>query len=222
MTLAFAIFRGFPWKKVPGYILGQIFGAWLGGILVYANYFHAIDIFEGGSGVRTVPGTASIFATYALDYMPSAACFFDEFIGTFVLAVVIFATLDMNNSPPPAGLFPLVIFLLILGIGAGFGMQTAYAINPARDIGPRIMTAMVGYGREVFNYRSQYWLWCAICGPLAGGLCGALFYDVFIYRGSESPINRPSAAARRHLADAAPGEHTDAIAVPNVAAAEIV
>ncbi|KZV70263.1 aquaporin [Peniophora sp. CONT] len=214
ITLALAIFRGFPWKKVPGYILGQVFGAWLGAMLTYANYFHAIDIFEGGKGVRTVPGTASLFSTYALDYLPSAACFFDEFLGTFILVVVVFAVTDKHNGPPPAGLLPLVIFLLILGLGAGWGMQTAYAINPARDLGPRIMTAMVGYGREVFNYRNQFWLWCITCGPLAGGLTGALFYDLFIFTGGESPINRPSAAARRHLAKAAPGERANPIAGP--------
>ena len=61
-----AIFRGFPWKKVPGYIIGQIFGAWMGAMLTYANYFHAIDVFEGGKGVRTTPGTAALFATYAV------------------------------------------------------------------------------------------------------------------------------------------------------------
>ena len=65
ITLALAIFRGFPWRKVPGYWLGQLFGAWLGAMLTYANYFHAIDIFEGGKGVRTVPGTASLFAVYS-------------------------------------------------------------------------------------------------------------------------------------------------------------
>ena len=71
-------------------MLGQLFGAWLGAMLTYANYFHAIDIFEGGKGVRTVPGTAALFSTYALDYLPSAACFFDEFLGTFILVVVVF------------------------------------------------------------------------------------------------------------------------------------
>lgn len=60
---------------------------------------------------------------------------------------MIFAVTDKRNGPPPAGMLPLVVFILILGLGAGWGMQTAYAINPARDLGPRIMTAMVGYGR---------------------------------------------------------------------------
>jgi aquaglyceroporin related protein, other eukaryote len=80
--------------------------------------------------------------------MPAANCFFDEFLGTFILILVVFAVTDKRNGPPPPGMLPLVIFLLVLGLGAGWGMQTGYAINPARDLGPRIMTAMVGYGHE--------------------------------------------------------------------------
>ncbi|VDC04671.1 unnamed protein product [Peniophora sp. CBMAI 1063] len=214
ITLMLAIFRGFPWKKVPGYVIGQIFGAWMGAMLTYANYFHAIDVYEGGKGIRTTPGTASLFATYALDYLPAAACFFDEVLGTFILVVVVFAVTDKRNGPPPAGLLPLVIFILILGLGAGWGMQTAYAINPARDLGPRIMTAMVGYGRAVFNYRSQYWLWTPICGPLVGGFTGALFYDLFIFTGRESWVNRPNKAAREHFAEPRPSERANPIAGP--------
>ena len=80
--------------------------------------------------------------------MTAANCFFDEFLGTFILVLVVFAVIDKRNMPPPNGLLPLVVFIVVLGLGAGWGMQTGYAINPARDLGPRIMTAMVGYGRE--------------------------------------------------------------------------
>ncbi|KAI0050271.1 aquaporin [Auriscalpium vulgare] len=201
VTLALAVYRKFPWRKVPGYMLGQLIGAWIAALIVFANYFHAIDIFEGGKGVRTL-STASLFATYSLAYMPAANCFFDEFIGAFILLLVVFAVSDRRNGPPPPGLVPLVIFIVILGIGAAFGMQTGYAINPARDLGPRLMTAMVGYGHQVFNYRSQYWLWTPILGSFAGALVAPLVYDVFIFNGDESFINRPSVSARRHFAHA--------------------
>jgi hypothetical protein len=104
VTICAALFRKFPWKKVPLYILGQLLGAFFGSLFVYANYFHAIDLFEGGNGVRTVPGTASLFASYAVSsrpeelielilmnafacpiqapYMSSANCFFDEVSAT--------------------------------------------------------------------------------------------------------------------------------------------
>jgi len=150
VTICAALFRKFPWKKVPLYILGQLLGAFFGSLFVYANYFNAINLFEGGDGIRTVPGTASLFASYAAPYMSAANCFFDEFLGTFLLLMVVWAVTDPHNGPPPSGLVPLVVFFAILGIGATFGMQTGYAINPARDLGPRLMTWVVGYGNEVF------------------------------------------------------------------------
>ncbi|KII90844.1 hypothetical protein PLICRDRAFT_107336 [Plicaturopsis crispa FD-325 SS-3] len=197
VTLALAVWRDFPWRKVPGYIAAQLMGALCGAACVYANYFHAIDIFEGGRGVRTVPGTAALFSTYSADYMTNVSAFFDEFLGTAVLLLVVLAVTDRKNSPPPSGLVPLVLFITILGIGACLGMQTAYAINPARDLGPRILTAMVGYGKEVFTYRNQYWLWCAILSPILGAQVGTLIYDAFLYTGSESLLNRPNATHRR-------------------------
>jgi len=196
VTLCMAVFRDLPWWKVPGYVLGQIFGAWAGAIIVFGNYFHAIDIVEGKKGGRTLT-TASLFGTYTLDYMPSANCFFDEFIGTFILLLVVFAVTDKKNSPPPGWLVPLVVLFTILGIAVAFGMQTGFAINPARDLGPRIMTAMVGYGRQVFDYRGQYWIWSPLMGSICGGLSAGFIYDVFIYRGSDSFINAPDAAFRR-------------------------
>ncbi|CAE7079743.1 unnamed protein product [Rhizoctonia solani] len=162
VTLAQAIFRGFSWKKVPSYILAQVLGACAGAGLVYANYHRALDLYEGGLGVRTVPGTASLFTTFAMDYLSNAQCFFSEVLGTAVLLLVVLAATDKRNGPPPNGLVPLVLFILILGEGACLGMQTAYALNPARDLGPRLMCWMAGYGRQVWNYRSQYWLYTPI------------------------------------------------------------
>ncbi|KAH9054165.1 major intrinsic protein superfamily membrane channel protein [Lactarius vividus] len=190
VTVCSAIFRDFPWRKLPGYVLGQLIGAWLGAIIVFGNYFHAIDIVEGGKGIRTLK-TGSLFGTYALDYVSAANSFFDEFIGTFILLLVVFAATDKRNATP-AGFVPLIVFFTILGIG--------FAINPARDLGPRIMTAMVGYGRQVFNYRSQYWVWSPILGSFSGGVVACFIYDVFICLGPESAINYPNETARRHIA----------------------
>ncbi|KAG6908264.1 hypothetical protein DXG01_005529 [Tephrocybe rancida] len=130
----------------------QLMGGLVGAALVYANYFHAIDIFEGGRDIRTLK-TASLFSTYALDYMTQVSCFFSEFLATATMIIVVLATTDQGNSPPPNGLLPLTLFILILGIGAALGMQTGYALNPARDLGPRLLTSMVGYGRAVYTFR---------------------------------------------------------------------
>jgi aquaglyceroporin related protein, other eukaryote len=69
------------------------------------------------------------------------------------MIIAVFAMCDNGNMPPPQGLSPVYLFILILGIGASLGMETGYAINPARDLGPRLLTAMVGYGSQVFTFR---------------------------------------------------------------------
>ncbi|GJJ14257.1 hypothetical protein Clacol_008521 [Clathrus columnatus] len=198
VTLALAVTRRFPWRKVPIYMMSQLLGALFGAALVYANYFHAINVFEGGNGIRTVSGTGGLFATYALDYLPDSAAFFDEFLGAAILLIGILAVTDSKNLAPTPGLLPVALFLLVTGIGMAFGMQTGYAINPARDLGPRILTAMAGYGKGVFTFRDQYWLWCPVLAPLAGGVVGALVYDIFLFVGGDSVINSPNATARAH------------------------
>ncbi|KIM64401.1 hypothetical protein SCLCIDRAFT_114883 [Scleroderma citrinum Foug A] len=190
VTLALASVRDFPWKKVPSYCIAQLLGALCGAGIVYANYHSAISVYEGGSNIRTVAGTGHLFATYAADYMTSVGCFFSEFLGAAMLIIAILAATDKKNIAPPTGLVPFVIFLAFLGIGITLGMDTGYAINPARDLGPRILTAMVGYGKEVFDFRHQYWLWCPILGSIFGMQCGALAYDLLIYTGSDSIVNK--------------------------------
>ncbi|KIJ47800.1 hypothetical protein M422DRAFT_28598 [Sphaerobolus stellatus SS14] len=198
VTLSFAVFRRFPWRKVPIYMFAQLMGALVGAAIVYANYFHAIDIFEGGRGIRTVPGTASLFSTYAASYLTNVSAFFDEFLGTALLMIVILAVTDKTNLAPNPGTLPIALMITILGIGMSFGMQTGYAINPARDLGPRLLTAMVGYGTEVFSFRNQYWLWCPVIAPFLGALFGSLVYDTFLFIGGDSIINSPNAEARAH------------------------
>ena len=123
-----------------------------------------------------------------------------------MLIIGILIATDKQNGPAPPGVVPLAIFFIILGIGAALGMETGFAINPARDFGPRILTAMVGYGKAgmhfeldissvslppVFDFRNQYWLWCPILGPILGMQIGALAYDTFLYTGPESIVNKP-------------------------------
>ncbi|KAK7690298.1 hypothetical protein QCA50_006955 [Cerrena zonata] len=212
VTIAFALWRDFPWRKVPAYIFAQLMGGLCGAGIIYANYIHAIDIAEGGRHIRTVPGTAGLFSTYALPYMTSVSCFFDEFVGTVILLLVVCAVNDARNGPPPAGLVPLVLFITILGIGAALGMQTGYAINPARDLGPRLLTSMVGYGADVYTFRNHYWLWCPVIAPIVGAIVGTFIYDVLFFTGAESLINKPNKKARMAHARAANAERQKPIA----------
>lgn len=105
-----------------------------------------------------------------LPYMTSVSCFFTEFTATAVFLMVIMAATDKRNGSPPAGLVPLVLFIVFLGIGISLGMETSFAVNPARDFGPRLFTAMV-YGKQVFTFRKY--------ADLALGCVGVLTTNFF-------------------------------------------
>lgn len=205
VTLALATWRDFPWKKVPGYILAQVLGGLVGAALTYANYHQAITLFEGGPDIRTA-ATAGLYTTYPIDYISNLSCFWSEFLGTAVLLIVVLALGDKRNLPPPSGTVPLVLLFLILGIGMSWGMQTAYAINPARDLGPRLLLSMVGYGSQVYTFRNHYWIWCPILAPIIGAQAGCMVYDGLLYTGDESLVNRPDKKARQQQLHAAPSE----------------
>ncbi|KAF7593929.1 hypothetical protein BBP40_010436 [Aspergillus hancockii] len=194
VTLASCILRNFPWRKFPIYVLAQVFGAMTAAAIVYGNYRSAIDVYEGGSAIRTVPGysktaTAGIFATYPAAFMTRTGQFFSEFIASAILMFMIFALKDDRNSG--AGpLMPLGLFFVIFGIGSCFGWETGYAINLARDFGPRLVTYMIGYGPEVWT-AGNYYFWVPIIAPFLGCTFGGWIYDMFLYTGSESPVNTP-------------------------------
>jgi aquaglyceroporin related protein len=144
VTFANCVFRKFPWKMFPWYALAQVLGAMCASGIVYGNYKAAIDVYEGGPGIRTVPGysnhsTAGIFCTYPQSYMTTSGQFFDEFIASSLLMFLIYVLKDDANLG--AGpLTPLGLFFVIFGIGACWGWETGYAINMARDFGPRLMS----------------------------------------------------------------------------------
>ncbi|KAJ7253663.1 aquaporin-like protein, partial [Mycena haematopus] len=186
VTIAMATWRGFPWKKVPGFIFAQTLGGFIGAAIIYANYFHAIDIFEGGAGIRTMK-TAGVFGAYAIDYLTDVSAFFSEVLGTGMLVLVIVSLTDKKSTAPPPALFPLVIFLVILGISSSSGCRPVrFSLNPARDFGPRLLSAAVGYPKTVFSFRHQYWLWTGIIAPVIGAQLAVALYDIFLYKEDDS------------------------------------
>ncbi|KAF9451188.1 aquaporin [Macrolepiota fuliginosa MF-IS2] len=195
VTLALAVWRGFPWKKVPFYILAQLLGALVGAAIIYGNYIHAIDIVEGGRGIRTME-TASLFVTTPAAYMTSVSAFFSEFLGTAMLVFGILVFTDKKNGLP-SHFVPLGIFFVICGIAICLGFETGFALNPARDLGPRMLTAMVGYGKQVFTMRHQYWVWCPIMATILGAQVATLIYDLFIYPGTDSLVFKTLGPRRR-------------------------
>ncbi len=182
VTVAFAAFGRFPWRKVPGYIVAQILGAIAGSALVYMVYRDAIQAFEKANDIVRDggDGTVSIFVTPPAPFFDNYwGPFITELIGTAFLLMIIFAVVDTMNLPPRANMAPFIIGLGVFAIGMSFGANSGYAINPARDFGPRIMTWFMGWGDAAFpgvqNNLDAYW-WVPIAGPLIGGVVGAAIY----------------------------------------------
>ena len=105
ITFANCVFRQLPWRRFPMYFLAQFLGGFVGSGIVYANYISAIDWYEGGPGIRTVPpaprATAGIFCTYPQAFVSRVSQFFSEFIATALLVFVIFALKDTHNNGVP-------------------------------------------------------------------------------------------------------------------------
>lgn len=191
VTLALAVHRGFPWSKVPGYCLAQMAGAFVASALVYGSYIDALNHFDGG--VRQISGdkgTAGIWATYPQPFLnPFPGGLVDQIVGTALLVGVIFALGDRRNIAPEARLGPVLVGALVLLIGMTFGYNSGYAINPARDLGPRLFTAIAGWGMDVFRAGNSWW-WVPIVGPCIGGVLGGLVYDLFISRHHPTDASR--------------------------------
>ncbi|KAK5061301.1 hypothetical protein LTR84_007843 [Exophiala bonariae] len=199
ITFVNCLFRKFPWWKFPIYASAQVLGCFCGAAVIYGNYKSAIDEFEGGPGIRTVPGysetaTAGVFNTYPQPFLSKTGQCFSEIIASFVLVFVIFAMKDDANLGA-GNLIPIGLFFLIFGIGATLGWETGYAINLARDFGPRLFTYFVGYGHEVWS-AGDYYFWVPMICPFIGCTFGGFMYDLLIYTG-ESPINTPWIGLKR-------------------------
>jgi MIP family channel proteins len=183
VTLALAVHRGFPWKKVLPYCAAQVAGAFTGALVTFVTYREAFDHFDGGA--RQVVGdhaTAGIFATYPQPFLSNVpGGLVDQVVGTGLLLLVLFGLADTRNVAPEPRLAPVLVGLLVTLIGMTFGFNAGYAINPARDVGPRLLTAAFGWGGDVFRAGHGWW-WVPIVGPLLGGVLGGFVYDHLIIR----------------------------------------
>lgn len=182
VTLALAVWRGFAWEKVGPYVVAQVAGAFTASAVVYLTYMDALRNFDGG--VRQVTGalgTAGIWATYPQPWLSTSSGLIDQIVGTALLVLVIFALSDSRNLQPQSNVGPIVVGLLVVAIGMAYGLNAGYAINPARDFGPRLFTAIAGWGGEVFNAGNGWW-WVPIAGPLIGGVAGGYVYDACVGR----------------------------------------
>jgi glycerol uptake facilitator protein len=171
VTIALAVIGKFSWANVPSYVLAQTIGAFIGGVLVWLTYLphwaHTSDagaklaVFSTGPAVRNL-----------------AANVITEAIATAALVIGLLSVLTPKNLVPntgfDTGLAPLLVGVIVFGIGLSLGGPTGYAINPARDLGPRIAHALLpipGKGSSDWGYALV-----PVIGPIVGGVAGAFLY----------------------------------------------
>ncbi|UQX10848.1 MIP/aquaporin family protein [Candidatus Mycobacterium methanotrophicum] len=187
ITLAFAIARKFGWRNVVPYCLAQLVGAFSAAAVVYTVYLSAIDEFNAANHLTRPDSldTFSIFATYPASYFHGGYLgpFVDQLVGTAILAALIAALIDHRNQAPAGNMAPLTIGFVIAVIMCSYGTNAGAALNPARDLGPRLFAYLAGWGKLALsgNYgqTTQYW-WIPIVGPLVGAVIGIGLYDFFI------------------------------------------
>ncbi|KAG7225524.1 hypothetical protein INR49_027520 [Caranx melampygus] len=163
VSLSLCVLGRHPWLKLPFYIFFQVLGAFLAAATVGLQYY----------------ATAGIFSTYPADYLSVWGGVVDQVIGTAALLLCVLALGDKRNSSLPDGLQPILVGAVVLVIGISMGSNSGYALNPARDLGPRLFTYIAGWGVDVFKAGGGWW-WVPIVAPCIGALLGMLAYELMI------------------------------------------
>ncbi|XP_056416895.1 aquaporin-3-like isoform X3 [Hyla sarda] len=177
------------------YCLAQFLGSFIGAVLVFALYFDALHVYSGGNWTVYGPqATAGIFASYPSEHLSAINGFTDQVIATAALMICILAIIDEDNNAAPRGLQPFIIGLVVLLVGLSMGFNCGYPINPARDLAPRIFTALAGWGLEVFR-AGDHWWWVPVLGPMIGAVIGTILYELLI------GIHHPSAQQKEEHED---------------------
>jgi glycerol uptake facilitator protein len=203
VSIALALFKGFPWRKVAPYAVAQTAGAFVAAIIVRFVYADLIDAADPGHTIKTqiifatLPGNGSAPVTIT-------TAFFDQIVGTAILVFVIFALTTAANNPPLVNLGPVVVGLLVVAIGMAWGANAGYAINPARDFGPRLASFITGYGTAWIDQNgTQYW-WLPIIAPIIGGIIGGA---IFRYMVEGFLPNEPEAVTVSEPTENVRGDH---------------
>ncbi|KAK5999493.1 hypothetical protein QM012_005346 [Aureobasidium pullulans] len=196
ITIMLYIFRGFPKKKILVYILAQLLGAYIGSLVAYGIYRNCILNY-----LDTNPEQITeVYNSFVTNRMPgvadAASGFLTEFVAAAFIGVVVLALGDDSNAPPGAGMNAFIIGLVISIETMAFSASTGAAINPARDMGPRLALITVGFDRyDLFG--DGWWIYGVWCANITGAIVGAILYDVAIFVGGESPLNYPRGSVKR-------------------------
>lgn len=206
VTIAMAVFRGFPSKRIVPYIASQIAGAFTGAACVYAFWsgfwpraLEKLGVEVGAPGSQKLmmifscfypsPGGIGVDPS-AMATLSAGGAFFVEAVLTMFLLLMIFALTEPDNPGlPQAGLGPIFIGLTVTAIVGVGGPLTMDAVNPVRDFGPRLFAYVIGFGRIAFpGPRGNEW-WLYIVAPITGGLIGAAAYRYLVRRFLPPPTN---------------------------------
>lgn len=185
VSIALCLFAGFEKRKLPFYIVAQLAGAFCGAALVYGLYTNLFFDFEQSHamvrGTQASLDLASVFSTYPNPSITLTKAFFVEMTITAVLMGVIMSLTDDSNGLPRGAMAPLLIGLLIAVIGSATGPLTGFAMNPARDFGPKVMTFLAGWGSISFTGgRDIPYFLIPIFAPIFGACLGAACYKGLI------------------------------------------
>lgn len=181
VTVALAVFKDFPWRKVAPYVLAQTAGAFVAALIVRWNYSEVLAKVDPGHTIKT-QGVFSTLPGNGTLPVGTWGAFRDQIIGTAILLFLVLAVIDVRNRGPAANLAPVVIGLIVVAIGMAWGTNAGYAINPARDFGPRLASFLTGYGGAWRDQYGDLYFWVPIVGPLIGGVLGAGLYKALIGR----------------------------------------
>ncbi|CAJ1083344.1 aquaporin-10b [Xyrichtys novacula] len=180
VSLSLCVLGRHPWIKLPFFVFFQVLGAFLGAATVAVQYYDAIHTYGGGELTVSGPtATAGIFCTYPAEYLTLLGGFMDQVIGTAALLLCVLALGDKKNTSVHEGLQPILVGGVVLVIGISMGCNSGYALNPARDFGPRLFTYVAGWGDEVFKAGGGWW-WVPIVAPCVGALVGTLIYQLMV------------------------------------------
>jgi glycerol uptake facilitator len=188
ITLSAALRRQLPWNKVPAYWVAQVVGAFVGAALVFLVYNNAINHYDQVQhivkGTPASLATYSTFATFPAPYFHSfLGPLVSEIVGTFFLALFVCAVTDEFNQPPTGNMAPWIVGFIVMAVGISFGANSGYAINPARDFGPRMFAFVAGWKKVAFpgDYANiSTYFWIPIIGPLIGAAIASFLYDFLI------------------------------------------
>ena len=192
VSIALCLFTDFEKRKLPFYIFAQVAGAFCAAALVYTLYSNLFFDFEQSHhlmrGTQASLELASVFSTYPHPLLSTGQAFLVEVIITAILMGVIMSLTDDNNGLPRGPLAPLLIGLLIAVIGSAMGPLTGFAMNPARDFGPKLMTFFAGWGEMAFTGgRDIPYFLIPIFAPIVGACLGAALYRGLIARHLPAP-----------------------------------